>query len=92
MTGSAPTGSITPPICAAALTCTRWPICAHDPTSACESTSVPSSTYAPMLTYIGGMQTTLCATNAPSRIVDPPGTMRTPASTPGFFSVIVSLS
>ena len=37
MTGSAPTGSITPPICAAALRCTRLPICAHDPTSACES-------------------------------------------------------
>ena len=45
-----------------------------------------------MLTYIGGMQTTLVATNAPSRIVEPPGTMRTPAARPGFFSAIVSLS
>ena len=36
-----------------------------------------------MLTYIGGMQTTLAATNAPSRIVDPPGTMRTPARDAG---------
>ena len=48
--------------------------------------------YAPMFTYIGGMQTTLDATYAPSRIVDPPGTMRTPAATPGFFNGIVSLS
>ena len=45
-----------------------------------------------MLMYIGGMQTTLFATYAPSRTVEPPGTMRTPASTPGFFSGIVSLS
>ena len=36
--------------------------------------------YAPMFTYIGGMHTTLRSTNAPSRIVDPPGTMRTPVS------------
>jgi hypothetical protein len=28
-----------------------------------------------MFTYIGGMQTTLLATKAPSRIVDPPGTV-----------------
>ena len=83
---------MTPPICAAALRCTRLPICAHDPTSAWESTSVPSSTYAPMFTYIGGMHTTLLAMNAPSRIVDPPGTMRTPAPRPGFLSGIVSLS
>ena len=58
MTGIAPTGSSTPPICAAALRCTVCPICAHDPTSACESTSVPSPTYAPTLMYIGGMQMT----------------------------------
>jgi hypothetical protein len=44
ITGMAPTGSITPPICAAALRCTRFPICAHEPTSAWESTSVPSPT------------------------------------------------
>jgi hypothetical protein len=58
ITGIAPTGSMTPPICAAALRWTRAPICAHEPTSACESTSVPAPTYAPMLTYIGGMQIT----------------------------------
>ena len=58
ITGSAPTGSITPPICAAALRWTRAPICAHDPTSACESIIDPSPTYAPMLTYIGGMAMT----------------------------------
>ena len=32
-----------------------------------------------MLTYIGGMQMTPGAMYAPSRTVDPPGTMRTPA-------------
>jgi hypothetical protein len=45
-----------------------------------------------MLMYIGGMQTTPVATNAPVRIVEPPGTIRTPAEAPGSFSVIVSLS
>src|SRR5256886_721107 len=34
MTGSAPTGSMTPPICAPALTCTPAPTCAPDPTTA----------------------------------------------------------
>ena len=58
ITGSAPTGSMTPPICAAALTCTRAPTCAHEPTSACESIIDPSPTQAPMFTYIGGMQMT----------------------------------
>ena len=58
MTGVALIGSSTPPICAAALMCTRLPTCAHDPTSACESTIVPSSTYAPTLMNIGGMHTT----------------------------------
>ena len=77
ITGSAPTGSSTPPICAAADRCTRLPICAQEPTSAWLSIIVPSSTYAPTLTYIGGMHTTPGATYAPSRIVEPPGTMRT---------------
>src|SRR5215471_10314186 len=77
MTGIAPTGSMTPPICAAALTCTRTPTCAHDPTSACESMSDPSPMYAPMLTYIGGMQMTPAPMNAPSRTDEPPGTTRT---------------
>jgi hypothetical protein len=54
--------------------------------------SDPSPTWAPMLMNIGGMQTTVRPTKAPSRIVDPPGTMRTPAATPGFFSGSVSLS
>ena len=58
MTGSSPTGSSTPPICAAAERCTRLPICAHEPTSACESIIVSSSTYAPTLTYAGGIITT----------------------------------
>src|SRR5215813_7609785 len=43
---------------------------------------VPASTYAPAFTNIGGIQTTPGATYAPSRIVEPPGTMRT-------FSLIV---
>ena len=37
--------------------------------------------YAPTFMYIGGMQTTPDATNAPRRIVEPPGTTRTFAST-----------
>src|ERR1051326_8775003 len=45
-TGRLPIGSSTPPICAAADKCTRFPICAHEPTSACESIIVSSSTYA----------------------------------------------
>ena len=71
---------------------TPEPTCAHDPINACESTSVPSRTYAPMLMYIGGMQTTDRATYAPSRIVEPPGTMRMPSPIDGFFSDILSLS
>src|SRR5215207_4178836 len=78
-TGTAPTGSNTPPICAAAERCTRFPTCAHDPTSAWLSIIVPSSTYAPALTYIGGMQTTPAARYAPSLTEEPPGTMRTPS-------------
>ena len=34
MTGSAPTGSSTPPSCDAAERCTLFPTCAHEPTSA----------------------------------------------------------
>src|SRR5579885_281550 len=79
MTGTAPTGSSTPPICAAADRWTRLPTCAHEPTSAWLSIIVPSSTYAPALTYIGGMQTTPAARYAPSRTDEPPGTMRTPS-------------
>jgi len=92
MTGSAPTGSMTPPICAPALTWTRAPICAHDPTSACESMSDPSPIHAPMFTNIGGMQITPVAMYAPSRTDDPPGTMRTPAAVDSLFSGSVSLS
>ena len=62
MTGLALTGSSTPPICAAALKCTRLPIWAQEPTRAWESTMVPSSTQAPVLMYMGGMQTTPRAT------------------------------
>ena len=58
ITGSAPTGSSTPPICAAAEMWHLRPTCAQLPTSACESIIVPSSTYAPTFTYIGGMQVT----------------------------------
>src|SRR5438045_2725943 len=92
MTGMAPTGSMTPPICAAALTCTRAPTWAHDPTSACESISEPSPIYAPMLTYIGGMQMTPGAIYAPSRTDDPPGTIRTFDPAVYFFIGSVSLS
>jgi hypothetical protein len=62
ITGSAPTGSMTPPIWAAALRCTRAPIWAHDPTRAWESIRVPSPIQAPTFTYIGGMQITPRAT------------------------------
>ena len=41
---SQPTGSMTPPIWAPALTCTCLPTCAHEPTSTCESSSVHSFT------------------------------------------------
>src|SRR5262249_27645079 len=92
MTGSAPTGSMTPPICAAALTCTRAPTCAHDPTSACESMSDPSPIHAPMFTYIGGMQMTPAPIYAPSGTADPPGTIRTLAPGAYFFIGSVSLS
>ncbi len=92
ITGNAPTGSSTPPIWAAALKCTRLPICAHEPTRACESTSVPSPIQAPMLMYIGGMQMTPLPRNAPSRTVDPPGTTRTPLWRSRRLSGRVSLS
>ena len=92
MTGSAPTGSMTPPTCAPALTCTRAPTCAQEPTSACESIIDPAPTYAPMFTYIGGIQMTPGARYAPSRTADPPGTILIPAASPGFFSGSVSLS
>src|SRR5215207_2449276 len=91
-TGTAPTGSNTPPICAAAERCTRRPICAHEPTSAWLSIIVPSPTYAPALTYIGGMQTTPGARYAPSRTDEPPGTMRTPSDTVVGLTGYVSLS
>ena len=45
-----------------------------------------------MLMYIGGMQITPLATKAPSRTLDPPGTIRTPAAAPGRLSGMVSLS
>src|SRR6266542_323343 len=67
ITGTAPTGSSTPPIWAAAERCTRFPICAHEPTSAWLSIMVPSSTYAPTFTNTGGMHTTPQATWLPSR-------------------------
>src|ERR1700730_2623525 len=92
ITGAALTGSSTPPICAAALKCTRLPICAHDPTSACESIIEPSSTYAPTLINIGGMQITDAATYAPRRTDDPPGTTRTRSATVNFLAGKVSLS
>src|SRR5205085_7329302 len=92
ITGSAPTGSSTPPTWTAAERCTRFPICAHEPTSAWLSIIVPSSTYAPALTYIGGIHTTPGARYAPSRTDDPPGTMRTPSATVVGRTGYVSLS
>src|SRR5208282_228022 len=91
-TGIAPTGSSTPPICAAAEMWHFLPICAQLPTSTCESTSVPSPTYAPTLMYIGGMHVTLLPTKQPSRMLDPPGTIRTPDSAVNFFTGYVALS
>ncbi len=70
-------GSSTPPTCAAALRCTRAPICAQEPTRACESIIVPAPTWLPTFTYAGGITTTPAAMCAPRRIEDPPGTMRT---------------
>src|SRR5579863_6966536 len=86
ITGSAPTGSSTPPICDAAEMWQFFPTCAQLPTSACESTIVPSSTYAPALMYIGGMQVTPLPMWQPSRMLDPPGTIRTPDSTVNCFT------
>src|SRR5947209_1772040 len=91
-TGTAPTGSSTPPTCAAADRCTRLPTWAHEPTRAWLSIIVPSSTYAPALTYIGGMHTTPGARYAPSRTLEPPGTMRTPSITVVGRTGYVSLS
>src|SRR5207244_988990 len=79
-TGTLPIGSSTPPICAAAERCTRFPTCAHEPTSACESIIVSSSTCAPTFTYAGGISTTPLPMYAPRRIDEPPGTMRMPSS------------
>ena len=73
ITGSAPTGSSTPPICAAAEIWQLLPTCAHEPTSACESIIVSSPTYAPTFTNIGGMQITPRPMYAPSRMLEPPG-------------------
>src|SRR5277367_1235868 len=39
---------------------------------------VPSPTYAPTFTYIGGIHVTPAATWLPSRMLEPPGTMRAP--------------
>src|SRR5438045_3127234 len=91
-TCTAPTGSSTPPTCAAADRCTRFPICAHEPTRAWLSIIVSSPTYAPALTYIGGMHTTPGARYAPSRTLEPPGTMRTPSATVVGRTGYVSLS
>src|SRR5437870_1216012 len=92
ITGSAPTGSSTPPICDAAEMWQFLPICAQLPISACESTIVPSPTYAPVLMYMGGMQVTPLPTKEPSRTLDPPGTMRMPLCAVMRFAGYVDLS
>src|SRR5262249_10689692 len=92
ITGSAPTGSSTPPIWLAAEMWQCAPICAQLPISACESTMVPSPTYAPTLMYIGGMQVTFWPRYAPSRTLDPPGTMRMFFSGPNCCTGYVLLS
>src|SRR6185503_12305235 len=92
ITGSAPTGSSTPPICEPAEMWQFFPIWAQLPTSACESTMVPSPTYAPVLMYMGGMQVTPLPTKQPSRILEPPGTMRTPDCAVNCFTGYVDLS
>src|ERR1700733_3401795 len=91
-TGCAPTGSSTPPICALAEIWQFFPTCAQLPIRAFESTSVPSSTYAPTLIYIGGMQTTPLPIKLPSRMLEPPGTIRTPEVALIFFTGYVDLS
>src|SRR5579885_943679 len=92
MTGEALTGSSTPPIWLAAEIWQFAPTCAQLPTSACESIIVPSPTQEPVLMYMGGMQVTPLPTKQPSRMLDPPGTMRTPESMEKFFSGYVDLS
>src|SRR5580698_4548030 len=92
ITGSAPTGSSTPPICAAAEIWQLVPICAQLPISACESTIVPSPTQDPTLINIGGMHVTPLPTKQPSRMLDPPGTMRTPSLVVKCFTGNVALS
>src|SRR3954454_1490178 len=92
ITGNAPTGSSTPPICDAAEIWQFLPTCAQLPISACESTMVPSSTHAPALMYIGGMQVTPLPMKQPSRILEPPGTIRDPDSGPIFRTGQVALS
>src|SRR4051794_6059128 len=91
-TGSAPTGSRTPPICDAAEMWQLRPTCAQLPTSAWESTIVSSPTYAPTLMYMGGMQVTPRPTKQPSRMLEPPGTIRTPSLPSNCFTGYAALS
>src|SRR5262249_20694624 len=49
-------------------------------------------TYDPVLIYMGGMQVTPLPTKQPSRMLDPPGTMRTPFSAVTRFTGHVALS
>ncbi len=51
-----------------------------------QASSASSSTYAPTLMYIGGMHVTDRPTKQPSRIDDPPGTIRTPLSAANCFT------
>src|SRR5579885_348624 len=92
MTGEALTGSSTPPIWLAAEIWQFAPTCAQLPTSACESIIVPSPTHEPVLIYMGGMQVTPLPTKHPSRMLDPPGTIRTPLSGVRRFTGQVALS
>ncbi len=52
-TGTAPSGSSTPPMPTPPARCTFLPICAAEPTVAQVSTMVPVATCAPMLTNDG---------------------------------------
>src|SRR5690606_28410137 len=81
ITGIAPIGSSTPPICDAAERWTFFPICAQDPTSAWESIMHPVSMNAPILMYEGGIIIVPAQTQLPLLIDEPPGTSLTLLST-----------
>ena len=68
------------------------PTWAQEPMVTWLSTMVPSPTYAPTFTYAGGITMLPGARYAPRRMLEPPGTMRTPSAAVNFRTGKVSLS